>query len=342
MVFTGSALGDSSVEYLVFSQKVGDQNIIYAYQPDTLTLIQVVRGAGISVFLQGKYFLYFNEQKLYQYDIIARKSKELTSFKEKELYLEVIPGGPEQALVVAKDNYNVNWYVLELSDGSVRRVKQPPITVTDSRTPKVPSPDEKSMAVLKTAAFSQKFILAVEERINGKFKKTWSLPDDLTVIPDWPVWSPDSKHLAFYAKKADGFEGFYSLYLLDLPAKELKLVEKQVFAKYIFSEIGMKAFIPAWSGDGKYLLFQSQPNGLPNMSMITRYDVTTGKKQVLTESSGSNDYPAWSSDDQYISFLSNRDTRERQLYIMDKHGANLKRVSPEQGFTEWARWYRPR
>lgn len=331
--------GAPETEYLIFSQAIGDEKVIYSYQPDSQVLNQVVRGKNLSVFLQGKYFLYFNEQKLYQYNIRNQQAKELATFKEKDLYLEVIPDGPEQALVVAKDGYALNWYILELSDGSVRRVMQPPVGSGGSNTPKLASPDQKATAVIKTPAFSQNFTLSIEEKVNGRKKTSWSLPKDMTIVPDWPVWSPDSKQIAFYAKKADGFEGFYSLYLFDLVKKELILVENQVFAKYVFSNVGMRAFIPTWSNDSQFLIFQSQPNGLPNRSSIIKYNVTTGKKQVLTQSAGCNDYPVWSLTDGYISFLSNRETPGRQLYIIDPQGANLRRVSPSEGHTEWSEWY---
>ena len=337
---SNSVWGASEIEYLVFSQVVDGQKIIYSYQPDSQVLNRVVQGKNLSVFLQGKHFLFFNEQKLFQYNITTQEAKELTTFKEKELYLDVMPDGPEQALVVAKDGYDLNWYVLELSDGSLRRVMQPPLGSGRSNTPKLASPDNKATAVIKTPTFSQNFTLSIEERVNGKKKTSWSLPQEMTIIPDWPIWSPDSKRLAFYAKKADGFEGFYSLYIFDLAKKELILVENQVFAKYIFSNIGMKAFIPAWSDDGQFLIFQSQPNGLPNWSSIIKYDTVTGKKQILTQSAGSNDYPVWSLTDRFISFLSNRETSERQLYMIDPHGKNLRRVSPQEGHTEWAEWYR--
>lgn len=332
--------GAPETEYLVFSQVIGDEKVIYSYQPDSQILNQVVRGKNLSVFLQGKYFLYFNEQKLYQYNIRNQQAQELATFKEKNLYLEVIPDGPEQALVVAKDGYDLNWYILELSDGSVRRVMQPPAGSGGHHTPKLASPDQKATAVIKTPAFSQNFTLLIEEKVNGRRKTSWSLPKDMTIVPDWPVWSPDSKRIAFYAKKADGFEGFYSLYLFDLEKKEMILVENQVFAKYVFSNTGMRAFIPTWSNNGQFLIFQCQPNGLPNRSSIIKYNVLTGKKQVLTQSAGCNDYPVWSLTGRYISFLSNRETPGRQLYIIDPQGANLKRVSPSEGRTEWSEWYR--
>lgn len=72
-----------------------------------------------------------------------------------------------------------------------------------------------------------------------------------------------------------------------------------------------------------------------------KYDVSTGEKKVLTDSPGSNDYPAWSFSERYISFISNRETPGRQLYLMDPKGENLKRVSSGEGNTEWASWYRP-
>lgn len=337
IVFSCAALSSAVDEYLVFTQKTGDQIIIYTYQPDASELKEVARGKNLSIFLQGKYFLYFNDQKLFQYDAAAGSSKELATFKEKQINLEVIPDGPGQALVVAKDKYELfNWYVLELSDGSVRRVKQPPVRQTGVyRAPSLASPDQKATAVIKRST------LLIEETVNGKPQPVWSLPKGMTIIPDWPVWSPDSRRIAFYAKEDKGFEGFYSLYLFDLDKKELILVEKQVLAKYLFSNISMESFIPAWSKDGRYLIFQSQPNGMPTRSLIIKYDAFTGEKQVLTDSSGSNDYPAWSFSERYISFLSNRETTGRQLYLMDPEGGNLKRVSPEEGSTDWAGWYKP-
>lgn len=337
VIFFSGIASCSSAEYLVFTQKTGDQTVIYTYQPDTAELQEVVRGKDLSIFLQGKHFIYFIDQKLFQYNVITGQSKELAAFTEKNIYLEVIPDGPEQALVVAEDKYKIfNWYVLELSDGSLRRIKQPPLNHSGPyRTPSLISPDKKATAVIKRSG------LLIEETVNGKTQTVWSLPKGMTIIPDWPVWSPDSKRIAFYAKEDKGFEGFYSLYLFDLVKKELIMVEKQVLAKYLFSNISMRSFIPVWSKDGKRLIFQSQPNGVPTRSLIIKYNVITGEKQVLTDSPGSNDYPEWSFSERYISFLSNRETPGRQLYLMDPEGENLKRVSPEEGNTEWASWYRP-
>lgn len=337
VIFFSGIASCNSAEYLVFTQKTEDRTIVYIYQPDTGKLQEVARGKDLSVFLQGKHFLYLNDRKLYQYKAAAARSKELATFNEEKIYLEVFPDGPEQALVVAEDKYKIfNWYVLELSDGSLRRIKQPPLGRSGSyRVPSLTSPDKKAAAVIKRSG------LAIEETVSGKTRTIWSLPKGMTIIPDWPVWSPDSKRIAFYAKEDKGFEGFYSLYLFDLVKKELILVEKQVLAKYLFSNFSMRSFIPAWSKDGKLLIFQSQPNGLPTRSLIIKYNAVTGEKQVLTDSPGSNDYPEWSFSERYISFLSNRETPGRQLYLMDPEGENLKRVSPEEGYTDWAGWYRP-
>lgn len=341
IISSGTVLGNAVDEYLIFTQKSGEQIIIYTYQPKASVLQEVVRGKNLSLYLQGKYFLYFNNQKLFQHNVITNESKELATFQEKQLYLEVIPDGPEQALVVAKDKYEINWYVLEFSDGSVRRVKQPFAQTGGYQTPRITSPDKKATAVIKTSTFSQNINLLIEEKVNGKSQTVWTLPKGMTVIPDWPVWSPDSRRIAFFAKDTENFEGFYSLYLFDMTKKEMVLVEKQVLAKYIFSDISMKSFLPAWSGDGKQLIFQSQPNGLPNRSLIIKYNAATGEKQILTDSSGSNDYPTWSFSEHYISFLSNRETAGRQLYLVDPEGENLRRVSPQEGSTDWASWYRP-
>lgn len=341
MIASGAVLGSAGDEYLVFTQKSGRQIVIYAYRPETSVLKEVVRGENLSLYLQGKYFLYFHDQKLFQHNVITNESRELAAFKEQQLYLEVIPDGPEQALVVAKDKFEINWYVLEFSDGSVRRVKQPFSQTGGYQTPKLTSPDKKATAVIKTPAFSQNAVLLIEEKVNGKTQTIWTLPKGMTIIPDWPVWSPDSRRIAFFAKDAGSFEGFYSLYLFDMVKKEMVLVEKQVLAKYLFSDLSMKSFLPVWSSDGKHLIFQSQPNGLPNRSLIIKYNASTGEKQILTDSSGSNDYPTWSFSERYISFLSNRETEGRQLYLIDPEGKNLRRVSPQEGSTDWVSWYRP-
>jgi Tol biopolymer transport system component len=72
--------------------------------------------------------------------------------------------------------------------------------------------------------------------------------------------------------------------------------------------------------------------------VILKYEKGADKKVILTSSRGHNLYPSWSTSGKSILFLSNRDSAQDQVYTMDSNGEHLKRLSPPEGFTEWASW----
>ena len=104
----------------------------------------------LNVFIEKQQLLYFYDKQLYRYDPLTQESRLLTKFKEPEIQLQVLPGTPGQALVSARaDYYEINWYILEINDGSLRMGRHPinsgnwrqSISITEI------SPDETSQVI---------------------------------------------------------------------------------------------------------------------------------------------------------------------------------------------------
>ena len=326
-------------DYAVFLQKEGELKSLYIAEIGNSAPHLIVSDKGLSVFLQEQQLLYFHDRQLYRYDPLTQESRLLTKFKEPEIKLQVLPGTPGQALVSARTdgyNYEINWYVLELNDGSLRRVSPPGnASGGGEKSLKGLSPDELSQVVLTHA--KRGFSLAVQRKLKGRFSQIWSLPQEMTVIPELPVWAPNSRLLAFYAKPVNNQAIYYSLYIFNLDTLKLIKVQEQVYDSVFTATAG---FRPEWSADSQTLIFQYQPYGSPTQSLIMSYEVKNAKQQILVKGPGMNEYPQLSPSNQNLIFLSDRDGIRHQVYIM-----NLKDQKPERllvsGETEWCDWYQP-
>jgi hypothetical protein len=339
-----SALADSQTDDVLYTQVVNDQKIVYLVKGDGSNSRTLIQGTDLKYFLVRNHILYFTKHQLFIYDPLTGKAKLLSRFNEDEIFIHEISDkadAPDQAMVLANTPYERNLYILEFSDGSIRTVSNSALSGTgNSSSLKNFSPDQNALAIIRQASMKLRFELLIQEKSsNDKLKTSWILPKILTVIPEIPVWSPNSKMLAFYAKP-NGFQGFYSLYCYDLDTKELHLIQEQVFSVFSSINLQMGPFIPEWSQDSKCLIFQYQPYGLPTASLILKYDASSGKKTTLTSSRGRNLYPSWSPSGKNILFLSNRDSNQNQVYTIDANGEHLKRLSPNEGYTEWASWYK--
>lgn len=76
---------------------------------------------------------------------------------------------------------------------------------------------------------------------------------------------------------------------------------------------------PAWSPDGRYIVFESQRG---TNSDIYTVHIQTGKRQRLTTSRAPDEDPAWSPDGRRIAFTSGRDGN-REIYVMDRTGDRI-------------------
>jgi TolB protein len=80
---------------------------------------------------------------------------------------------------------------------------------------------------------------------------------------------------------------------------------------------------PAWSADGRSLIFTSYQRGNPDLFVM---DVVSAKLSPLTNDNGLHSAPAWSPDGKKIAFVSARDGNA-EIYTMDANGKNLRRLS---------------
>jgi tricorn protease-like protein len=328
-------------EMLVFSQIDHGKQTIYIYQPTNAKLQLVVSGAKIAVFLQKKHFYYFLDHQLYEYYPGSNQSKLLYKFSEDKIRMRVVAAenGLNQLLIVASTEYTEKWYILDVNEANLRRIEQPAYAPSANIATKytLASPDDKYVLTLRGSIYKRVNLLVQQKKVL-KNKTVWQLPGELSVMPELITWAPDGKTLLFYAKPGTGFEGFYSLYALQLDQLKLQTLAETVLYRDFFGSSGLDEFAPSWSADSRYVVFQSQPNGSPSQSILMKYDRQTGKTSTLTESRGQNQYPRIAPSGTWIAFISNREYGRKQLYLVDRQGQGLVRLTPD-GVTEWAEWF---
>jgi hypothetical protein len=335
--------GDSAI----FLQKDGQQKTLYIVKEDGSDLRTIISGKEVIYYTAGQHLLVYSDRRLLEYIPEKSETKLIADFGKDVDFCYAFamkPAGPDQALVVTGSLYSsfLRWYVLEFSDGSLRKINPPSDSVPDGKSSQL-SPDETTEAVIKSMSLGSRFELQIKDVGVGKTKakSIWTLPKEMTTLPAYPVWSPNSRQLAFYGKQLtdkDGLAGSYSLYVFDLDRKELILVQEQVFSISGYGKLEMGEYRPDWSGDGRYLIVEYQPFGLPTESSVLRYEISSGKKIFLNNSPGEKQYPAWSPSGNRILFLSSREGKGYQLYTMDSTGNKVSRLSPPAGITEWAKW----
>jgi hypothetical protein len=336
-----SSVWAAAPEYLVFSQVSNGNKTVYMYLPEQKETVTVASAQAIRVFLKNRHFFYFTGKTLYEYDWESRKSKEIGKFAESEIEMGTITetNGLSQMLIIAKGRYESNWYVLDLKDSSIRPVSQP-FQGSGRMAMGLKSPNDQYLAAVKVNSLKGRVQLSVQKQNGAKYKSFWNLPKDLSMLPDSMAWSPDSKRLAFHAKNSGGFDGFYSMYCLEVGTGKLqRLAENVLYFEWISSN-SLFEFLPDWSQDGRYLVFQSQPGGSPYQSEVIRFEVATGKTKTLTSSSGQNQNPRFAPSGKYIAFISNRELGRKQLFLMDSDGKGQKRIS-SAGVIDWMEWFRP-
>jgi tol-pal system beta propeller repeat protein TolB len=102
------------------------------------------------------------------------------------------------------------------------------------------------------------------------------------------------------------------------------------------TDIPDAAFHPAWSPDGRQILFDVQSSS-GRMQIFVMNDDGTGLTQ-LTDDPGWNYLPAWSSDGSRIAFVSSRDGND-EIYVMNADGSAQTRLtdSPNEDLSpSWA------
>jgi TolB protein len=135
-----------------------------------------------------------------------------------------------------------------------------------------------------------------------------------------PVWSPDTRSLAFTSYMR-GYPYLYRVFPFEnRPA--------QVLAGFL----GINTS-PSFSPDGRRLAMTLSRDGNPEVYVL---NLSTGAFRRLTTYSGIDTEPTWSPTGREIAFVSER-AGAPQIFVMDAEGANVRRIT-NAGFNTQPRW----
>jgi TolB protein len=135
-----------------------------------------------------------------------------------------------------------------------------------------------------------------------------------------PVWSPDTRSLAFTSY----MRGYPYLYRM-FPFEKRPV---QLLAGFL----GINSS-PAFSPDGRSLALTLSRDGNPELYVL---NLSTGAFRRLTTYSGIDTEPTWSPTGREIAFVSER-AGAAQIFVMDAEGANVRRIT-QAGFNTQPRW----
>ncbi|MDZ7344945.1 MAG: Tol-Pal system beta propeller repeat protein TolB, partial [candidate division KSB1 bacterium] len=126
--------------------------------------------------------------------------------------------------------------------------------------------------------------------------------------------------IAFSASTVGGKE----IYLMDYDgANQRQLTSQQTLN-----------LTPAWSIDGRQLIFTSYQRGNPDLFAI---EVVSGKLEAVVKDNGLQSAPAWSPDGKKIVFVSTRDGNA-EIYVMNSDGKNPQRLTRHPAIDSSPSW----
>lgn len=318
---------------IFFLQQEKDGRNLYAYDYLKSERRCLRSGKNLNVRSSGMHLLYTNENKLYQYDLLKDKEFLIGEFSEEIIYIDESTENFNQVTIVSASlryELELNYYVLDFNDNDLRRISQPKDYGNSGNKITALSPNASAEA--RVALGLSRSGLEIK-----KGKEQWKLPKELTVFPERPMWSPDSKKLAFYAKNntfANSiYEGFFSLYIVDIEQIPfgLHMVQADVFTRYSFEQLTSGGFAPMWTSDSQKLVYAYLIYGSPNESSLMEYDLNTLSSRELYKGPGKNYYPQFSPDEQSVLFVSNRYGAEH-LFLM--RSGKVRQIS-EDGDVLW-------
>jgi len=119
--------------------------------------------------------------------------------------------------------------------------------------------------------------------------------DDIT-----PALSPDGQRVAFASNR----NGYWDLYLLDLPSGQLtRLTDSLAYEA-----------APSWSPDGQWLVYEAYRN--ENLDILIQSISDPGEPLLLADHPAADYSPAWSPGGRQITFVSNR-SGEPEIWLVD-------------------------
>lgn len=138
-------------------------------------------------------------------------------------------------------------------------------------------------------------------------------------------WSPDGRRVAFAAIE----NGYLDLYVMDAGcAGPDEICEEGAIN---LTRSPGDDLQPAWSPDGRLLVFSSGRNGnfdlyLLDIACLARPEGCAGSERQLTASQGYEEWPAWSPDGGQLAFVSDVEGNV-ELYTINTDGSNQQRIT---------------
>lgn len=130
-----------------------------------------------------------------------------------------------------------------------------------------------------------------------------------------PAWSPDGGRI-LYVRRAR-LSGRPDLFVMNANGRgRTRLTSTPVPERD-----------PSWSPDGTGLVYAARTApGEPFRIFVARAD-GSGREQLTSQKAGSDTAPVWSPDGTRIAFVSDRDGRFPELYLMNADGTGVKRLT---------------
>ena len=92
---------------------------------------------------------------------------------------------------------------------------------------------------------------------------------------------------------------------------------------------------PAWSPDGRRIVFASTRDGDPEIYVM---NADGSRAQRLTSTPGRDAHPSWSPDGKTIAFQSPRLEGHTRIFLMDADGSNQRPLTNNRGFCGVPSW----
>lgn len=249
-------------------------------------------------------FLLFPFLQIHAQDTFTEKC--LTQHPAQDRYASYSPDGSQ---ILFESDRSGNWdiFIMDLRDQRLTKLTDSP---NDERRPSW-HPDGQRILYESIQGEQDELHL-----LNVRTKEFSIILDKnaLTGNYNFARFSPDGQRIAFTLMKDPSH---FEIYILDLSNQKLTNI----------SENGLRNAYPYWSPDGKELLCFSRKDTNNEDDEIYRIKLKNNRWTRLTNWPMHNFCPAWSNDGKRIALVISMEDIRPEIYIMNKKGKNLKRIT---------------